>query len=268
VGTPSPRTLLLVAMAIAAVAAVPAGQGVEPGPMQPLDLFLLAGQSNMAGRGVVEAEDLMPHARVWMLNRSARWTPAVEPMHFDKPIAGVGPGRAFGVALAEATPSIRVGLVPVAVGGSSIAAWVPGAIHEQTGAKPYDDAVARIRAAKPQGTFRAILWHQGESDASDESAPHYESRLRSVIERLRSETGDPELPVLIGQLGRFTAAPWTEPHHVVDAAHRHLAATLHNVAFVSSDGLVDKGDALHFDGASARTLGRRYAEAYLALTRH
>lgn len=264
---PPSRTLLLVAMAIAAVAAAPSGQAVEPGPVPPLSLFLLAGQSNMAGRGVVEAEDRMPHARVWMLDRSARWTPAVEPMHFDKPIAGVGPGRAFGIALAEADPAMPIGLVPVAVGGSSIAAWVPGATHEQTGARPYDDAVARIRAAKPRGTFRAILWHQGESDATEASATSYESRLRSVIERLRSEIGDPELPVLIGQLGRFTAAPWTAPHHQVDAAHRHLAATLRNVAFVSSDGLVDKGDALHFDGASARMLGRRYAEAFRALTR-
>ncbi len=264
--TPS-RTLLVVALAFATVTAVPSGQGVQPGPGQPLDLFLLAGQSNMAGRGVVDAEDLVPHARVWMLDRSARWTPAVDPMHFDKPIAGVGPGRAFGRALAEATPSTHIGLVPVAVGGSPIAAWVPGATHEQTGARPYDDAVARIRAAKPLGTFRAILWHQGESDATAESAPRYERGLRSVIERLRAETGDPELPVLIGQLGRFTAAPWTAWHTQVDMAHRRLAADLRNVAFVSSDGLVDKGDALHFDSASARMLGRRYADAYRALTR-
>lgn len=256
-------------MALAVAAVVPAlsGQGVAPAPVPPLDLFLLAGQSNMAGRGVVDAEDRVPPARVWMLDRSARWAPAVEPLHFDKPIAGVGPGRAFGIALAEFDPAVRVGLVPVAVGGSPIAAWAPGAVHDQTGAKPYDDAVARIRAAKPQGTFRAILWHQGESDANEAAAPHYESRLRSVIARLRSETGDPELPVLIGQLGRFAAAPWTTPHHQVDTAHRHLAASLRNVAFVSSEGLIDKGDALHFDSVSARLLGRRYAEAYRAMTR-
>ena len=34
---------------------------------------------------------------------------------------------------------------------------------------------------------------------------------------------------------------------------------------VSSDGLVHKGDRVHFDSASARELGRRYAEAYRAL---
>jgi len=36
-------------------------------PVPPLQLFLLAGQSNMAGRGTVEPEDRVPHPRVWLL---------------------------------------------------------------------------------------------------------------------------------------------------------------------------------------------------------
>lgn len=253
--------------AVATAAAATSALGGQPAADPPLDLFLLAGQSNMAGRGVVEADDRVAHPRVWMLDRSDHWVPAVEPMHFDKPIAGVGPGRAFGLALAAADPAARIGLVPVAVGGSAIAAWSPGAVHDQTGARPYDDALHRLQAARRRGTFRAILWHQGESDANAASAPRYEEHLRSVIGRLRAAAGDPDLPVLIGQLGRFPAAPWTAWHLQVDAAHRRLAADLRHVAFVSSDGLVDKGDALHFDAVSARTLGRRYADAYRALTR-
>lgn len=253
--------------AVVTAAGTASVQGVQPAAEPPLDLFLLAGQSNMAGRGVVEVDDLKIHPRVWMLDRANRWAPAIEPMHFDKPIAGVGPGRAFGIAIAEADPTARVGLVPVAVGGSPIAAWVSGATHDQTGAKPFDDAVVRIRAAKRHGAFRAILWHQGESDANEAAAPAYAGGLRAVIERLRAEAGDPRLPVLIGQLGRFPAAPWTAWHLQVDAAHRRLVAEVPRVAFVSSEGLTDKGDALHFDAASARTLGRRYADAYRALTR-
>jgi hypothetical protein len=42
---------------------------------------------------------------------------------------------------------------------------------------------------------------------------------------------------------------------------------MRNVAFVSSADLVDKGDGVHFDSASARMLGRRYAEAYWSITR-
>jgi hypothetical protein len=42
---------------------------------------------------------------------------------------------------------------------------------------------------------------------------------------------------------------------------------MRNVAYVSSDGLRDKGDTLHFDAASARALGERYARAYLQLAK-
>lgn len=234
---------------------------------QSFHLFLLAGQSNMAGRGEVEPEDRVTHPRVWMFSKTEQWLPAIDPMHFDKPIAGVGPGRSFGIAVADADPGIHVGLVPAAVGGSSVTAWVPGAIHAETGARPYDEALSRARAAMSAGTFRAVLWHQGESDATTEGAPQYEARLRSVIARLRSELKNPSLPVLIGQLGRFAGNPWPASREQVDAVHRRLAVELTNVAFVSSEGLTDKGDGVHFNSAAARTLGRRYAEAYRNLTR-
>jgi hypothetical protein len=118
------------------------------------------------------------------------------------------------------------------------------------------------------GVLKAILWHQGESDSNAEAAPLYEQRLRALIERFRSELGDPTLPFLIGQLGRFDGKPWDAPHIAVDSVHRALAAQMPNVAFVSSEGLKDKGDNTHFTAAGARELGRRYAEAYLRLLQH
>ena len=238
----------------------------QSAPMPPLQLFLLAGQSNMAGRGAVEPEDRVRHPRVWGFNQRLHWVAAVDPLHFDKPIAGVGPGRSFGIALADAEPAANVGLVPVAVGGSPISAWEPGAVHAQTGSKPYDDAIARIRIAKAAGEFKAILWHQGESDSGEAATPDYEARLTALIERLRAEVKSPALPVLIGQLGRFADAPWRESRTTIDAVHRKLARELRNVALVSSDGLVHKGDRVHFDSPSARELGRRYAEAYRTMT--
>jgi hypothetical protein len=53
----------------------------------------------------------------------------------------------------------------------------------------------------------------------------------------------------------------------VDSAHRAIAASVPNVAYVSSDGLVDRGDKLHFDGPSQRTFGQRYAAAYLTVSK-
>ena len=63
---------------------------------QPHEIVLLIGQSNMAGRGVVEEQDRQPIPRVFMLNKAMEWVPAVDPVHFDKPdIAGVGLARSF-----------------------------------------------------------------------------------------------------------------------------------------------------------------------------
>ena len=89
----------------------------------PLHLYILMGQSNMAGRGTVEAIDSQPHPRVFALKSNNEWGPATEPLHWDKPERiGVGPGYAFGRAMAEQDPSVQIGLIPAAVGGSSIRA--------------------------------------------------------------------------------------------------------------------------------------------------
>jgi hypothetical protein len=259
---------ILALMLLAPVGALGRVDGQQSAPPTPqLQLFLLAGQSNMAGRGTVADVDRVEHPRVLMFTRDLRWGPAAEPMHFDKPIAAVGPGRAFGLAVAEADTGARIGLIPTAVGGSPITAWEPGVLYKETGAYPWDDAVKRTRAAMPGGDLKAILWHQGESDGNAEAAPLYEARLRSLITRFRAEFGNPTLPFIIGQLGRFEGRPWTAGYIQVDAAHRRVAADVPGVRFVSAEGLKDGGDSLHFSADAARELGRRYAAAYLALAK-
>lgn len=236
-----------------------------PASSQPMQLFLLAGQSNMAGRGDVAAQDQVVHPRIFVLNRQLEWVPAVEPLHFDKPVAAVGPGLAFARALAEQDAQAVIGLIPAAVGGSPISAWEPGATYPETGAKPYDDALLRTRHALQRGGLRAILWHQGESDANPQAAPQYQARLRTLIGRFRSEFGNDRLPVLLGQLGQWPERPWDAAWKQIDQAHREVAGSVPGVQFVSSQGLAHKGDVLHFDAAAARELGRRYAAAFLAL---
>ena len=233
-----------------------------------LQIFLLAGQSNMAGRGAVEARDSVVEARVLRLGPDMTWTPAVDPLHWDKPaIVGVGPGRAFGLAVARHDPNARIGLVPAAVGGSPLSSWEPGAVDPATRTRPYDDAMARVGVARRDGRVRAILWHQGESDATPERSVAYAGRLRALIARFRADLGDPALPFVIGQLGEFAGRPWTADTRRIDSVHRALAAAVPNVAFVSTQGLRDKGDALHFDPAAARELGERFAAAYLVMVR-
>jgi hypothetical protein len=186
-------------------------------------------------------------------------------MHFDKPTAGVGPGRAFGIALAQGDSTIVIGLVPVAVGGTSITWWEPGAQDPVTKAFPYDDAIRRARIALADGELAAILWHQGESDSNAQLVPRYAERLQTFITRFRTDLGAPNVPFIVGELGRFPERPWNEWRVAVDSVHRALPSHVARTAYVSAANLGHKGDTLHFDSRSARELGRRYAAAYLSL---
>ncbi len=257
------RLIPLVALALAAQAAGGAVSD-EHTASDSLDIYLLVGQSNMAGRGVVKAEDTQPHPQVMMLDRSNQWTPAVEPMHFDKPaVAGVGPGRAFGIEMAAQQPSRKIGLVPCAVGGTSIRVWKPGAYDEVTDTHPYEDMLARMNVALESGSLRGILWHQGESDTDMGLDGSYYPALKELIQRLRAEFDAPAVPVVIGQLGQFSS--WPEGRQRVDAAHQAAAKALPHVGFVASDGLGPHVDGIHFDAESSRELGRRFAAAMIAL---
>lgn len=237
------------------------GQAPAPPAREAFHLFLLVGQSNMAGRGKVEAQDTTAMPRVLMLDKARAWVPAIDPMHFDKPVAGVGLGRAFAASIAVANPDVTIGLIPAAAGGSPIDTWQPGGYHDQTKSHPWDDAIARAKVAMEQGTLKAILWHQGESDATPALAPRYEAKLHDLIARFRTTLDAPDVPFIVGQLGRFEGVPWDDARRTVDAAHRALPGKVRRTAFVSSDGLVHTGDRVHFDAASLRELGRRYADA-------
>jgi hypothetical protein len=230
-----------------------------------MHLFLLVGQSNMAGRGEIEPSDREPLANVVALNAAGEWVPAVDPLHWDKPSAGVGLGRAFAIEYSKSHPGVRVGLIPAACGGSPIASWAPGKYYEGTQSHPYDDALARARRAMTGGTLHGILWHQGETDRSPALAPQYKQALTSLIRRFRRELHAPKVPFLIGQLGQFAGAPWDESAWRIDRAQREVAASVPLAAFVSAEGLTSGEDHLHFDARSLRELGKRYALALAEL---
>ncbi len=202
-----------------------------------------------------------------MLNKAGEWVPAVDPLHFDKPVAGVGLGRTFGRELAAASRGVTIGLIPCAVGGSPIDTWQPGVFYDPTKSHPWDDALRRAKIALQAGTLQGILWHQGESDSNAGPAPTYEARLHDLVARLRVELSAPAVPFIAGQMGKFPDAPWNEFKTQVDRTHRELPRKVKVTAFVSSEGLQHKGDKVHFDADSCREFGQRYAAAYLKLTR-
>ncbi len=223
-------------------------------------LYLLVGQSNMAGRGVIEDQDKSPHPRVLMFTKENTWAPAVDPLHFDKPqIAGVGLGSSFGRAMAEADPEVTIGLIPCAVGGTPLARWQPEG-------DLYAAAVKRCRAAQEHGTLRGILWHQGEGDSGTEAnARSYGERLAKTIAGFRKDLEAPGVPFVAGELGHFllptTDAGKPKFWKVVNEQINDLPNKVPHTAAVSAEGLKHKGDDVHFDSASLREFGRRYAKA-------
>ena len=256
------RVALTLALALLSLAPARASAQASTRPALPadarLDLFVLAGQSNMAGRGVVEAEDKIANPTVWMLTAGGEWAPAIDPIHFDKPkVAGVGLGRTFGIEYAKAHPGVIVGLIPCAVGGVSLDQWKPDG-------KLYVDAIGRAKLAMKRGTIRGILWHQGEADTKPEKIATYAARLDALVARFRADLGAPAVPLIVGQLGVFDPAK--------NAARVPFNAMIlkypdgrPNVACVTSEGFKSIGDDTHFDAASQRELGRRYAEAFFKL---
>jgi hypothetical protein len=190
-----------------------------PARQEKFQLYLLVGQSNMAGRGYVEAQDTVPNRHVLRLNPAGQWEIAKDPIHFDKPVAGVGLGLAFGRAMAAADTSSSIGLIPCAVGGSGIDAWAPGAYFADTNTHPYDDALARARLAQQMGTLAGIIWHQGETDSSPEKSTTYGPKLAALIARFRADLQAPNVPFVAGQLPafQFTKPLLTAPRSPIPA---------------------------------------------------
>ena len=238
---------------------------IEKTPVkEKLKIYLLMGQSNMAGRGTPEKEDLTTHPRVFMFTKSNQWEIAVEPItHNEKGKSpGVGPGLAFGKAMAEANPGIAIGLVPCAVGGTPLKRW-------ERGADLYSNAVARAKAAAPSGTIAGIIWHQGEADSKlEEDAKSYGDRLAKMIVDIRADLNSSRLPFVVGQIGEFNYNREGNPLPFARNVNGALAKIPEKVLFTGcalSQGLTHRGDQLHFSSEAQRELGKRYAKEMLKL---
>lgn len=221
-------------------------------------LYLLIGQSNMAGRGELTDANRLSTERVLKFTKENAWAEAVEPLHFDKPaIAGACIGMSFARAMADADPSVMIGLIPCAVGGTPLERW-------QKGGDLYEQAMVRARLALKDGTLKGILWHQGENDSgAEDTAKTYGTRLARMIDALRGELGD--VPFVAGRLGTFLA-PVTRDGKpsfwkLVDEQIATLPAKVKNTAVASTEGLKAKSDRVHFDTVALRELGGRYAAA-------
>lgn len=227
---------------------------LKPQP-ENLDLYLLIGQSNMAGRGILEKEDTTIHSRVYAFNAHDEFVLAKEPLHYDISSRGTGPGLEFGKKMGEYYPVSNIGLIPAAVGGTKISYWLPG--HSR---RLYDEAVRKAKVAMQKGKLKGILWQQGESDRNETDAPLYKERLKQLLTSLRKDLGQ-DVPIVLGELGDFLSPP---PVGLNLTLHE-VAAEMNNVAVSKASKLGHIGDNLHFNSKAQRENGQNMANAMIQL---
>ncbi len=238
------------------------------------DVFLLIGQSNMAGRGYMLAADTLDAMPgVWLLSDRGVPEPARNPMNryssVRKTIAmqRISPATAFGTRVAEKTGR-KVLIVMNALGGSDIRSWMKDAPRiKDKGSIGYDslqlyaEAVRRTRQAMRYGTLKGILWHQGEANAS--RPQDYPAYLTRLVADLRKDLRARKVPFVAGELGY-----WRPSSGGFNEMIRTIGDFIPYSAWASARDagyLIDEHDP-HFSREGQLLLGGRYADKVLKLT--
>lgn len=232
------RRRCIVSALFICLVATSADESVAAGKLR---LFILSGQSNMAG-----------------LNPDVSFTPAV-----TKEFAGD-----------------EVLVVKYAIGGQPIARWFEqwklpeGAANADQAArlKPgdmYVKLMEQVRAAvgdrKPDSV--AFVWMQGERDAKMGWQSVYAAALNGVLAQLRRDLQRDDLAVVIGRLSDYQQGEMN--WDAVRTAQEQVAAGEKFGVWVDTDDLNNVGDkhALHYTKNGYAELGRRFADEAIKLIR-
>lgn len=190
-----------------------------------LQVVLLGGQSNMAGRGVVADLDEAMLERidaVALRVQVASQGKEAQPLSYAKPnkrATQFGPELFIGLTLAEKYPAQDFLMIKTAVGGTSLyGAWSPSwtqekALASELGEKRqqmqlYTEHQAFIRSQleklDEQGRAYKLVgmaWMQGEKDTRRElTATTYEENLTALILAYRNDLNIDCLPFVFGQV--------------------------------------------------------------------
>ena len=140
------------------------------------EVFVVAGQSNAANHG--SEKQVTKTQRVSSFD-GRQWSIANDPQR-----GANGNGGSFMPAFGDAMTEkygVPIGLVPLAVGGTSVREWLPKGVRFKQNTTTGNGVVAKGDEFESSGVlfdklcqpmqalgirgFRAVLWHQGESDA-------------------------------------------------------------------------------------------------------
>ncbi len=224
-------------------------------------VFIMAGQSNMAGRAFVTARDTIINKRILTINKQGELIYAKEPLHFYEPNkTGLDCGLSFGKYLIDKIPSnISILLIPTAIGGSSISQWIGDSLHRNV--KLFTNFKEKVQVAKQYGNIKAILWHQGETDADKDESKFYTQRLSILFKKFRNLIENDSLPIFIGELGSYSKNPvqWSKINNCI----KDYSMIDEKTAIIKTSDLKQLGDFEHFTSKSVRILGKRYANTYV-----
>ena len=257
---------------------------VKSDPNPNFFIFLAFGQSNMEGTGPIEAEDIanipdrykmMPAVDQPSKGRiKQNWYTAFPPL--CREINGLGVIDYFGRELVNNLPEhISVGVIDVAIGGCSIDLfnediaqsyienspdWLKD-IAASYGNHPYNVLVETARKAQESGIIKGILLHQGESNTGDQNWPN---NVKLIYDRLINDLAlDPNnVPLLVGEVVNADQGGSCSVHNSIIA---NVPNVIPNSYVISSSGLPQRGDGLHFTSPGYREFGKRYGSKMLEI---
>jgi len=248
--------IVLAAALVVVLAAFPAAP-VSATEAQPAQVFVLAGQSNMLGRGMplTLGAPSNPRLLVWR-EASSSWEIAKDPLGDGDANNGIGPGMTFGLGVIKKLRG-SVGLVQCAVTGTRMAQWLPTGFA-------YGRCLTVIRAAG--GHVAGILFLQGESDAQTEhNAQAWSGRFHRMLVAFRTELGE-NVPLVLGEIAHIDDSQFSFQNDVrnqqVRAAESNVGVTL-----VRTLDLPISPDGNHFTVDSYKEIGTRFANAWWQLDR-
>ena len=223
-------------------------------------VFLLLGQSNMAGYPKAATADKVKNERIRVLGfddcsatgrKADQWDVAVPPLH--ECFAGaIGPGDYFSKTLIDKVPAgDTILLVPGALSGKAIAVF-------SKGAEKYDWIIKRAKNAQQMGgVIEGLLFHQGESDCGNSAWP---MKVKQLVSDLKADLKLGDVPFLVGELPYDSACKNHNP--LVNM----LPGMIPNTTVISAQGLaLDAGDTsnFHFGHDAQVELGKRYEAAFI-----
>lgn len=217
------------------------------------DIYLLLGQSNMAGRGTITEEytDTLDGVFLFKNDGVSVWEKAANPLNKYSTVRKelhmqrLGPGYSFAKKMRSYFPKQTIGLVVNAKGGTTISEWKPGG-------ELYNEALKRARDAAADGTIKGILWHQGEGDYGLKEG--YFDRLLEIVESFRADLKNDEIPIVAGQI-----LPTNTGKEEFNEILLTISSYIPFSGIVSVEGTTSFDD-LHFDTESQISIGERYAE--------